>query len=264
MSLFAVKWYEYAHQSDQWRALWHALAAYLPIEGQLELYAGETEILWQDGSYDLTWACGGDVALNPDRFQPLAVPVLKTDLSIPDEKYCSLIVQRKETLAVSKSNLRIGLNYATSYSGHLAFAKWWHELGLPRPSHVQITGGHEDSVLDLIGGKIDTAAIDSKAWRFLRQAYPAMEQSFEVVAQTQVQPAPPLCLPAIKAQNAHALKAWQEGFEAADAALKEEKIPEARSLGLIGFHPVGAETYAPLRESILAQLDQARVLTDLP
>ena len=259
MSTFAVKWYEYADQGPAWRRLWENLSGYLPVEYPIEFTHEDTANLWANGSYDLTWACGGDVALNPGQFTPLVVPVFK-GAPTPPGTYYSRILQRTETLDRPPCDLRIGLNSAASVSGHLTLAHWWYDQEHEAPKEVRITGGHEASVKALLDNQIDMAAIDSQGWHLLLQAYPALETDVHMTARSQILPAPPLCLPGTKAGEA---ANWREGFAHAGEYLKLGTLDD-QGLGLIDFAPVNEQTYARLRSKLTAQLDDGRLLTAIP
>lgn len=249
MSTLAVRWYEYEGQRQQWRGLWTSLANYLPLDEALNFFEESPETLWRSGQYDLTWACGGDVACTPHLFSPICVPVFK-DAQTPEGHYCSPIIQRRETLGHPKSDLRVGLNMRASVSGHFALARWWQEQGYAPPAQVHLTGGHELSVQALIGGDIDLAAIDSQGWPLLLRAYPELTKVMEVVGHTAILRAPPICLPAgaeDKTQD------FRDGFAQADRDLRAAKLSD-QGLGLIGFRLVEKTAYEQMRPSLLDQI----------
>ena len=168
MSFLAMKWYDYGGQEARWHALWTAMVPYLPIQ-DAQLYQGASADLWADREFAMTWACGGDVALNPGRFAPFAIPIMDGE----DGTYCSHILLRP---GVKIEQARVGLNQAHSQSGHLALARWWHQQGLPLPE-VRVTGGHEASVGALLSGDVDLIAVDSQGYLLLLQATPALAET---------------------------------------------------------------------------------------
>ena len=283
MTLLAVKWYEYAGQEDAWRAFWHDVCLYLPICPAPSFFEGPTARLWETGAYDLTWACGGDVALNPRQFCPLVVPVFGPAATDPGT-YQSLILRLKKaedrqtqdqrsedprpkdfkTKDLKPQKRRIGINGPLSTSGHLALAHWWHGQGYAAPQQVIITGGHEASVQALLAQQIDMAAIDSQGWHLLQRAYPALAHRVTVEAKTRILPAPPLCIPGHQSvsQSGQA-QAWRDGFAAANRALQNGELHD-HGLGITGFVPAKDQAYKDLALELKKQISAGQVLCQVP
>ncbi len=250
MSLFAVQWYEYAGQATRWRQFWQQLGAFVPACAPINFWAQDLEPLWQSGDYDLTWACGGDVALNPGRFCPITVPQFTASPVAPGH-YCSFILRRRAVGDRPFAHLQVGVNAEASVSGQLALARWWNAAGHPDPAGVLVTGGHEASVRALLDGRVDLVALDSQGFRLLVEAYEDLLIHCQVIAQTPPLPAPPLCLPAgiDPAQET----AWREGLRAASAALATGDLQDC-GLGICGFHSVTEADYQGLRYNLERQL----------
>lgn len=253
MNLFAVKWYEYAGHAQQWEAFWRDLAAYLPVD-EPTFHKGPTDDLWGSQTYALTWACGGDVALYPDLFTPVAVPAMGTPTQ--PGQYHSLILARAHADMAHADRLKVGINYASSLSGHLALADWWHGQGWARPTQVCQTGGHEASVQALLRGQVDLIALDSQGINLLYHAYPALK-SCQAIGKTKARPAPPLCRP----KGAGDFGAWQKGFARARTALKAGTL-DARALGIRDLLPVNRAPYDALASDLKAQIANNHVLAD--
>ena len=256
MSLFAVQWYEYAGQAARWRQFWQQLSGFVPARAPIRFWTQDPEPLWRSGEYDLTWACGGDVALHPGRFCPIAVPIFAASPLAPGQ-YCSLIVRRHGACDLPFAQLQVGLNAAASVSGHLALARWWHAAGHPDPARVLVTGGHEASVRALLDGRVDLAALDSQGFDLLGEAYEGLVTHCQIIAQTPPLPAPPLCLPA--GIDPRQESAWREGLRAASAALATGDLHDC-GLGICGFHPVTEADYKGLGDDLRRQLASGRTL----
>ena len=253
-----VNWYEYAGQRAAWRTFWQSLTPYLPLEQPVQFEDGAPSTLRPDSDLDLIWVCGGDLALHPERFVPLVVPVFQSAPTRPGI-YCSLVVQQKASHSHPPTALRLGINGPESVSGHFALAHWWQDQGYGSPKSAQVTGGHEVSVQRLLAGEVDLIALDSQGWGLLVRAYPNLTAQAEVIAQTQILPAPPLCLPVAKADQS---EVWRAGFARAAAALRDQSLND-QNLGLIDFVPVQAADYAELGQILTAQLANGPFLTPL-
>lgn len=255
MSILALNWYEYAEQSLTWQRFWREVCNYLPIRGAIEFYSGNLTELVNAGNYDLAWTCGGDVAVNPNRFMPITVPIFAHS-KLPNGYYKSLILRRQDVRDASLRSLSVGVNYPQSVSGHMALAKWWFHKTKKNPFNVVLTGAHEASAQALLSGTIDIAAIDYLGYEFLLRAYPKLAQTCEIIGHTDIIPAPPLCIPADTGTNLEL--SWRASFEAASKAL-QSKIIQNHGLGIVGFHSVQASNYRNLSRTLKEQISAAQV-----
>lgn len=158
---------------------------------------------FREGRIDIAFVCGLAYSLlhdaDPDRFVPVAAPLVVDARSLDRAVYASEVVVRAASDAAGLADLvgeRLAYNETISFSGYRALE---HELAATGRSWEFFgerirTGSHRESLVALAENRAEAAAVDSHVLMLERRHDPALADAVRVVASLGPYPAPPLAI----------------------------------------------------------------------
>ncbi len=239
LGMYDARWLHGAND-----ALWQAIAARLRHEGVAQVPARLTrdrplDAIWADPGLLLAQTCGYPLTMRlGDRVLPVAVPCYRAE-GCEGAWHRSAIVVRRDDPAATPDDLagrRAAMNARDSNTGMnlLRAAVAPLAQGGRFFGEVIETGAHARSVLAVIAGRADLAAVDAVTLALLRDRYPGLNRRIRVLGWSAASPG----LPLITAQ----------------AAMIE---PLRRALAAVIADPALAGLRAVLRIEGLAVLDRS-------
>jgi phosphonate transport system substrate-binding protein len=222
-----------------------------------ELIEGHDLEQLRDGSVDLAFLCGLPyVRLCPDgpgTLVPLAAPVLAEPRYQARPVYFSDVIVREDSVAGSFGDLR-GRRWAYNDGGSLS--GWllvrYHLLQMDESEaffgRVAFSGGHQESIRQVLNGDADGSAIDSHVLGIEYMRNPDLARQLRVIAVLGPSTIPPVVA------TARVPRAVQARVRDILCAL--DRDPESRQVlasGLIQrFTPIDDQAYDDIRQKVAA------------
>jgi ABC-type phosphate/phosphonate transport system substrate-binding protein len=176
---------------DAW---WHGLAVAFRAEGVADVpdcldRSLSFDALWSEPDLLFAQACGFPLmGAWADRLQYLATPRYAAP-GCEGSRYCSVIVVTADSKVQCLEDLRgarCSINSRISHSGFNALRA--HVAPLARDGRffgaVRLSGGHAESVDEILCGKADVTAIDCVSYELFRRVRPAAIAATRVVGHT--------------------------------------------------------------------------------
>lgn len=261
MRLASLPWYDLREVQGAHDALWSAIAGRLRAAG----LPGVPAVLERDTHYAAQWssgrlllgqACGYDVAMGQSQtLQIVATP--RFDIrGCSGPLYRSFVVVRRNDPARTLADLRgrgCVINTETSHSGMNAL----RQLVAPLQQDgrffgsVFVSGAHERSVVAVVTGEADVAAIDCISYGLFARYRPEALGELRILCETELAPAPPFVTSASTPQ-------WQ--VEVIRAVLDEvlddaEQSSPWSALRLRGVTVLAPDAYEPIVTAARAAID---------
>jgi phosphonate transport system substrate-binding protein len=228
-----------------------ALGQPITVVDQIDWQAREQRL--DDGQIDMGWICGWPyvrkMRRRPPNLELLAAPVPAGARYAGRPIYFSDVVVRRDSPYQSFAELRgaaWGYNEPGSQSGYNITRYHLARLGLTWAffGRVTATGAHENSLRELLAGRLDASAIDSTVLETEFQRQPALREQVRVIEVLGPSPSPPWVaqtrLPAALRARVRATMLAMHRNPAGQAALAQA--------GLARFAAVSDEDYDPIRE----------------
>ena len=237
MATASLPMYDFAELTDAHDALW---AAVVEAHGDglpaTLTHADDVHALWHATDLAVSQACGWPLV---DELDGRVRLIGAFSYDVPDAvgpRYRSRIVTRPGPIEPAAAVAAV--NSFASLSGWLSLVGAFPEVEGSWPGDVTVTGAHVHSLAALQAGEADVAAIDGVTYALLEHHRPQLLDGLVLVGEGPLIP----CLPLIAniATSDEELRRLQEAFASAVDTVDP-------SLLITGFHPVGLDTYEPVR-----------------
>lgn len=218
--------------------------------GTLEFGQGSTFAEFQDGEFDLVFACGYWYAHKAALYTPLAAPVLADPRYQDRSIYFVDLIVRPERSFENLNDLSgqvFAFNEEYSFSGFHALRSELARRGLTFSyfGGPVKTGSHLGSIEAVLRGQADFAAIDSTVLAYELETRPFLQSRLRILTSFGPYAAPPLLVN----------RKWPENDRqqliTALTALPPAKLAE---FGLKAYRPVDPATYAGFQELLPSPL----------
>ena len=179
--------------------------------------------LWQNPGLILSQCCGPDLfTLQAALLEPIARPIFAMLECAPGEYYSHIVTGAKPL----SEHPRLVINSLTSRSGCFALLEWLKDQGI-KPTSVEVSGSHQESLQRLKQNRADVAAIDAQSWNFL------ITEQLHIIGRSRPAPAPPFVM--------H--KGSPLPKETLYRALNKAILSDGENLGLGGLMPADRALY---------------------
>lgn len=176
----------------------------------------DREVLLDRGQMDVAWICGLPYATKVDRGEPrialLAAPVMRGDRYADRPIYFSDVIVRVDTPYQTFEDLRgttWAYNEPGSQSGYNLTRYHLSRMGAPNGFFHQVVeaGSHERSIVLVLEGGVDAAAIDSTVLEIARAQDPRIDRELRILITLGPSPIPPLVVSeGVKKELRHSLQ----------------------------------------------------------
>lgn len=210
----------------------------------LEFSQGNTFEEFQNGEFDLAFACGYWYAHKTGDYTPLAAPVLADTRYKNRSAYFVDLILRAESPLESFDDLAgqtFAYNEEYSFSGYHALRSELTRKNLTFAYFGRSvkTGSHLGSIEAVLDGAADVAAIDSTVLAYEFNTRPNLVSRLKILTSFGPYPAPPLLA------NRNLPENRRRQIQTALANLPAAKLAE---FGIKSYQPVNAANYAAFEE----------------